>query len=73
VQAVDVQPCAGAARICTARPNLKGKKINVKEDELVVSAWLNVSKDLVQGANQYYEKKKTIESRVRFCIDGCIF
>ena len=30
----------------------KAKKFNPKEDEIVVSAWLNVSKDSVQGANQ---------------------
>lgn len=46
----------------------------MKEDELVVSAWLNTSKDPVQGTNQtratfwrriyeYYEKNKTFESK----------
>ncbi|CAD6246536.1 unnamed protein product [Miscanthus lutarioriparius] len=70
VQAVDVQPREGAPRPCSTRPYLKRtKNFDPKEDEVVVSAWLNVSKDPVHGANQsrasfwsrirdYYEKNK---------------
>ena len=53
VEVVDVQGRASGARTRAPRPNQKRqKKFNVKEDELVVSSWLNVSKDPVQGANQ---------------------
>jgi hypothetical protein len=30
----------------------KDKKINVEEDKLLMSAWLNVSQDAIQGADQ---------------------
>jgi hypothetical protein len=39
----------------------KNKKINVEEDKLLVSAWLNVSKDAIQGVDQ---AKSTYWSRV---------
>ena len=35
-----------------ATQNQKGKNINVDEDKLLVSAWLNVSTDGTQGTNQ---------------------
>jgi hypothetical protein len=37
---------------CAARKEKKSKKINVDEDKLLVSAWLNVSQDAIQGAEQ---------------------
>ena len=52
VQAVDVpvQPREGAPHPCSTRPYSKRtKKFYPKEDEVVVSAWLNVSKDPVHG------------------------
>jgi hypothetical protein len=53
VEEVEVQASGGVRRPRIQRPNSKRQKnFNAKEDEIVVSAWLNVSKDPVQGANQ---------------------
>ena len=42
-----------AERIPSTRPNQKrSKKFNEQEDQLLVSAWLNISTDPVQGTNQ---------------------
>jgi len=53
VEAVEVQSSASGKRPHVPRPNAKRqKKFILDEDEIVVSAWLNVSKDPVTGANQ---------------------
>ncbi|XP_066333304.1 glutathione S-transferase T2-like [Miscanthus floridulus] len=51
---VEVQSSAGGNKHPRVpRPNAKRQKNFIpNEDEIVVSAWLNVSKDPVQGANQ---------------------
>jgi hypothetical protein len=75
-EAVEVKSSADGKRPRVPRPNAKRqKKFIPDEDEIVVLAWLNVSKDPVQGANQshasfwhriskYYEAhKKSFPSR----------
>jgi len=76
VQAVDVpvQPREGAPRPCSSRPYSKRtKNFDPKEDVVIVSAWLNVSKDPVHEDNQsrasfwswihaYFEKHKKTEA-----------
>ena len=53
VEAVEVQSSASGKRPHVPRPNAKRQKNFIPdEDEIVVSAWLNVSKDPVTGANQ---------------------
>jgi hypothetical protein len=37
---------------CCWKGEKRTKKINVEEDKLLVSAWLNVSQDAIQGADQ---------------------
>ena len=78
VQAVDVlvQPRESAPRPGSTRPYSKRtKKFDPKEDEVVVSVWLNISKDPMHGANQsrasfwsrihaYYEKNKKTEAYI---------
>ena len=71
VQKIDVEGDIVAPRSRSSRPNSKrSKNFDPKEDLVVVSAWLNVSKDPVHGANQskgtfwsrihsYFEKNKT--------------
>jgi hypothetical protein len=53
-EVVEVMSSAGGnKRPRVPRPNAKRQKNFIPdEDEIVVSAWLNVSKDPVQGANQ---------------------
>ena len=53
-EVVEVQSSAGGnKRPRVPRPNAKRQKNFIPdEDEIFVSAWLNVSKDPVQGANQ---------------------
>ena len=53
-EVVEVQSSAGGnKRPRVLRPNAKRQKNFIPdEDVIVVSAWLNVSKDPVQGANQ---------------------
>jgi len=53
VEVVEVQSSAGGnKRPRVPRPNSKRQKNFIPdEDEIVVSAWLNVSKDPMQGAN----------------------
>ena len=71
IQGIDVEGDIVAPRSRSSRPNSKrSKNFDSKEDLVVVSAWLNVSKDPVHGANQskgtfwsrihsYFEKNKT--------------
>lgn len=71
VQGIDVEGGVVAPRLRSSRPNSKrSKNFDPKEDLMVVSAWLNASKDPVHGANQskvtfwsrihaYFEKNKT--------------
>jgi len=70
-QEIDMEGSVVAPRPRSSRPNSKrSKKFDPKEDLVVVSAWLNVSKDPVHGANQskgtfwsrihsYFEENKT--------------
>jgi len=70
-QEIDMEGSVVAPRPRSSRPNSKrSKKFDPKEDLVVVSAWLNVSKDPVHGANQskgtfwnrihvYFEDSKT--------------
>ena len=70
-QEIDMEGNVVAPRPRSSRPNSKrSKKFDPKEDLVVVPAWLNVSKDLVHGANQskgtfwnrihvYFEDNKT--------------
>ena len=76
VQAVDVPVHPRSTRPYSKRT----KKFDPKEDEVVVAAWLNVSKDPINGANQsrgtfwkrvhaYFEKnKKTTAVRTESSI-----
>ena len=71
VQGIDTEGGAVAPRPRSSRPNSKrSKKFDLKKDLVVVSAWLNMSKDHVHGANQskgtfwnrihvYFEDSKT--------------
>ena len=62
VQEIDVEGDIVAPRSRSSRPNSKrSKNFDLKEDLVVVSAWLNVSKDPVHGANQ---SKETFWSRI---------
>ena len=62
IQGIDVEDGVVAPRPRSSRPNSKrSRKFDPKEDLVVVSAWLNVSKDPVHGANQ---SKGTFWSRV---------
>ena len=62
VQGIDAEGGAVAPRPRSSRPNSKrSKNCDSKEDLVVVSAWLNVSKDTVHGANQ---SKGTFWSRI---------
>ena len=86
VQEIDVHSPTVAPRHRSSRPNSKrSKNFDSKEDLVVVSAWLNISKDPVHGANQskgtfwsrihtYFEENKTtpffLEQRVPLCIGG---
>ena len=70
-QEIDMEGSVVAPRPRSSRPNSKrSKNFDPKKDLVVVSAWLNVSKDPVHGANQskgtfwsrihsYFEKNKT--------------
>ena len=70
-QEIDMEGSVVAPRPRSSRPNSKrSKNFDPKEDLVVVSAWLNVSKDPVHGANQskgtfwnrihvYFEDNKT--------------
>lgn len=52
-QGIDVEGRAVGTRPRSSRPNSKrSKNFDSKEDLVVVSAWLNISKDPVHGANQ---------------------
>ncbi|KAL4628776.1 hypothetical protein ACB092_05G263500 [Castanea dentata] len=44
-----------AIEIVTSNPTKRGGNFNVDEDNLLVSAWLNISIDAVQGTNQRAE------------------
>ena len=71
IQGIDVEGGVVAPRPRSSRPNSKrSKNLDPKEDLVVVSAWLNVNKDSVHGANQskgifwsrihaYFGKNKT--------------
>ena len=71
VQEIDVHGPTVAPCPRSSRPNSKrSKNFDPKEDLVVVSAWLNISKDPVHGANQskgtfwnkihtYFEENKT--------------
>ena len=71
VQEIDVHSPTVAPHPRSSRPNSKrSKNFDSKEDLVVVSAWLNISKDPVHGANQskgtfwsrihtYFEENKT--------------
>ena len=62
VQKIDVEGDIVAPRSRSSRPNSKrSKNFDPKEDLVVVSAWLNVSKYPVHGANQ---SKQTFWSRI---------
>ena len=62
VQGIDMEGSAVAPHPRSSRPNSKrSKNFDPKEDLVVVSAWLNVSKDPVHGANQ---SKQTFWSRI---------
>ncbi|KAG2542112.1 hypothetical protein PVAP13_9NG569528 [Panicum virgatum] len=70
-QGIDVEGRAVGTRPRSSRPNSKrSNNFDSKEDLVVVSAWLNISKDPVHGANQskgtfwsrihtYFEENKT--------------
>ena len=71
IQGIDVEGGVVAPRPRSSRPNSKrSKNFDLKKDLVVVSAWLNMSKDHVHGANQskgtfwnrihvYFEDSKT--------------
>ena len=62
VQGIDTEGGAVAPRPRSSRPNSKrSKNFDLKKDLVVVSAWLNVSKYPVHGANQ---SKQTFWSRI---------
>ena len=62
VQEIDMEGSVVAPRPRSSRPNSKrSKNFDPKEDLVVVSAWLNVSKDPLHGANQ---SKGTFWSRI---------
>jgi hypothetical protein len=90
VQEVDmpVTPLEGAPRSRGSRPfSKRTKNFDPKEDLVVCSAWLNVSKDPIHGASQsrssfwgrvraYFEKHKTTPlpgQIVQLCIGGSLF
>jgi len=53
VQGIDMEGSAVAPHPRSSRPNSKrSKNFDLKKDLVVVSAWLNMSKDHVHGANQ---------------------
>ncbi|KAL6845730.1 hypothetical protein ACP4OV_024305 [Aristida adscensionis] len=74
IESISMPPIVEKTPTANARPNQKrSKNFNDKEDELLVSAWLNISTDAIYGTNQsrgtfwkqvydYFHSNKEFES-----------
>nr|POE94022.1 hypothetical protein CFP56_34247 [Quercus suber] len=51
-----IQESCPKVEIVTPNPTKRGGNFSVDEDNLLISAWLNISMDAVQGTNQRVEK-----------------
>ena len=51
-----IQESCSEVEIVTSNPTKHGGNFSVDEDNLLVSAWLNISMDAVQGTDQKLEK-----------------
>ena len=51
-----IQESCSEVEIVTPNPTKRGGNFSVDEDNLLISAWLNISMDAVQGTDQKLEK-----------------
>ena len=51
-----IQESCPEVEIVTSNPTKRGGNFNVDEDNLLASAWLNISMDAMQGTDQRVEK-----------------
>ena len=53
---MSIQESCPEVEIVTSNPTKRGSNFSVDEDNLLVSAWFNISMDAVQGTDQRVEK-----------------